>query len=370
MFALAWKNLWQERNRFLISVGTIAAVIFLILVLQGILNGSLIGATKYVDHFSGDLVVMQDGVSNMHMASSLVPKYVEAQIRGMSEVEYIESIFYLPGFVRLPNDKKVFAYFSGIETEGGRLGPWEIIEGRNVSRGDEVIIDESILLTYDVRLGEQVKFLDKELTIVGMARDTGPIINPVVFMPKDKLESLANKQGVFSYAFIWLKDGTNSDAFATKLQDRFPDEINVLSGTELVKSDQEMLGRMSADLVKMIVSITLLTGLVVIVLMLYTITLSKIRDYGIIKAVGGSNIVLLYTALWQGVLLSAAGFFVGLVFAWSAFPMIEYFSPGIGAFLTFSDMLRIFIEIIIVGAIAAFLPVWKMQHIDPMLVFK
>lgn len=352
-------------------MGTVAAVVFLVLTLQGILNGMIAGTTSYIDHLTADVVVMQEGVSNMHMASSLIPALMVSQISGMAEVEKAKGVLYMPGLIKLPSGKKVWGYFGGIEPGDTDVGPWELPMGRNITRGSEVVIDRSILHLYRLKIGDEVEYLDKKLTIVGMAQDTGPLINPIIFIPKDKLASLTKTRGLVSYIFVWPEQGTNSQALISKITEKFgDDDVNVMLKSALSMSDHRMIRKMSADLVQMIVGITFLVGLVVVVLMLYTLTLSKIRDYGIIKAVGGSNFQLMLSALWQGLILSLAGLVIGIGLALGIFPLLESFSPGIGAFMTFSDIITALIAVIVIGAAAAVLPILKIRNIDPLLVFK
>lgn len=370
MFLLAWKNLWQERGRFFIAIGSISVVVFLVLVLNGILNGATLGATSYIDNLKSEIVVMQDGVANMHMASSLIPSSMVSQIRSMKGVKKAEGILYLPGFARVANGKKIFGYFSGIEANDIDVGPWDIVAGRNVVRGKEVVVDKNILKFYGLGLGDKITLLDKKLTIVGASKDTGPLLNPVIFIPKDKLATMTKTQGRVSYIFVWPDAEVDSTALMARISDRFKGDVNVMTVKSLSNSDRVMIGKMSSDLVQIIVYVTLLVGLMVVVLMLYTLTMGKIRDYGIIKAVGGSPNLLMLTALWQGLLLSVIGIGVGILLALVAFPAIEYLSPGIGAFMTIGNVITVLVQFIIVGTIASILPIIQIRKIDPMLVFK
>jgi len=370
MFLLAWKNLWQERSRFFIAVGSVAMVVFLVLVLQGILNGATLGATSYIDNLTSKIVVMQDGVSNMHMASSLISSSMVPQIRSMKGVSKAEGILYLPGFARVSNGKKIFGYFSGIEPNDINVGPWNMVAGRNVVRGKEAVVDKNILKFYGLSIGDKITLLDKDLTIVGASKNTGPLLNPVIFVPKKQLASMTKTQGRVSYIFVWPDAKTNTFELISRISQRFKGDVNVMTVNGLSKSDHVMIGEMSSDLVQIIVYVTLLAGLMVVVLMLYTLTMGKIRDYGIIKAVGGNSKILMLTALWQGLLLSITGLVVGIFLALIAFPAIEYFSPGMGAFITIGNVIIIFVQFVIVGTLASILPIIKILKIDPMLVFK
>jgi len=331
----------------------------------------ILGTTSYVDHLTADIVVMQDGVSNMHMASSFIPAAMVSQLNSLAEVEKAKGFLYVPGLIKLPSGKKIWGYFSGIEPEDREVGPWDLPMGRNVAKGNEVVIDQSILHLYKLNIGDEVEYLDKKLTIVGMAKDTGPLINPIIFIPKDKLAALTKTRGLVSYIFVWPQAGADSRALAARISEKFgANKVNVMTKNELIKSDQVMIRKMSADLVQMIVTVTLLVGLVVVVLMLYTLTLSKIRDYGILKAIGSTNGQLMTIAVWQGLILSLIGLALGAALTLAVFPLIEALSPGIGAFMSLGDIFLTVIAVVIVGGAAAILPIMKIRNVDPLLVFK
>lgn len=70
MWRLAFRNLFQNKARLIISVGGVALALLLSLSLDAILEGIQRQVTTYIDHSDADIFVAQEGVRNMHMASS------------------------------------------------------------------------------------------------------------------------------------------------------------------------------------------------------------------------------------------------------------------------------------------------------------
>ena len=73
MFRLAFRNLTQNRPRFLLSVGGVGLALTLVLFFGAVFNGASSRLTVYIDHAGADVWVSQAGVRNMHMSSSALP---------------------------------------------------------------------------------------------------------------------------------------------------------------------------------------------------------------------------------------------------------------------------------------------------------
>jgi hypothetical protein len=73
MIKLAIRNLFHERTRISISVGGVALAVVLILTLAGVFAGSEEHAVAYIKNQPAPLWLMQSGVENLHMSSSILP---------------------------------------------------------------------------------------------------------------------------------------------------------------------------------------------------------------------------------------------------------------------------------------------------------
>ncbi|MFQ5614582.1 MAG: ABC transporter permease, partial [Anaerolineae bacterium] len=83
MTYLAFRNLFQQKFRLALSIGGVALAVMLIVLLNGFLSGIYAQVTAYLDNTPADLVVAQEGVTNLLSASSLLPANAEDLARGV-----------------------------------------------------------------------------------------------------------------------------------------------------------------------------------------------------------------------------------------------------------------------------------------------
>ena len=82
MIRLAFRNLFQNKARLVISVGGVALALLLILSLDAVFTGVERQVTAYIDSSGADIMVAQSDVRNMHMASSSLPDSVSKESKG------------------------------------------------------------------------------------------------------------------------------------------------------------------------------------------------------------------------------------------------------------------------------------------------
>jgi hypothetical protein len=81
MTRLAFRNLFQNRVRLIISTGGVALALLLILALDAIFTGVEQRITAYIDYSGADIWVSQSDVFNMHMACPRCRHYLPDFVR-------------------------------------------------------------------------------------------------------------------------------------------------------------------------------------------------------------------------------------------------------------------------------------------------
>ena len=95
MLRLAFRNLFQSKARLFISVGGVALALLLILALDAIFAGVQRQVTAYIDYSGADIFVAQEGVRNMHMASSWLSASIGRKVKAVPGVASVTPILYL-----------------------------------------------------------------------------------------------------------------------------------------------------------------------------------------------------------------------------------------------------------------------------------
>src|SRR3970040_208903 len=93
---LGTRTLLRDWVRLVISVGGIGLAILLVLLLDGIREGTVAKSTTYIDHVGADVFVARQGVTNMALAASVVPPEVVGEIQAMAGVRDATAIMRIP----------------------------------------------------------------------------------------------------------------------------------------------------------------------------------------------------------------------------------------------------------------------------------
>ena len=95
MIRLAFRNLFQNKVRLVISVGGVALALLLVLSLDAIFTGVERQVTAYIEHSGADIWVSQADVRNMHMASSSLADSIARKVKVVPGVGSVTPIHYL-----------------------------------------------------------------------------------------------------------------------------------------------------------------------------------------------------------------------------------------------------------------------------------
>jgi len=311
---VARKNLVQEKTRFALSVGGVALAIMLVLILDGFQVGMFRQITSYLDHSEGSLVVAQEGVVNLIGATSLLPLGTSAQVEAVEGVQGVAPI--LSQFVILDlHDKKQPAYLVGYSPELGG-GPWEIVEGREPEVDEEMVFDRVLAERHAIGVGDRVVLMDRSYRIVGLSGGTTSWMTSFLFLRKSAVESLLLSPGATSFLLVVVADGQSPEIIR--------DRISRLSGvdamlkSEVQANDSRLLARFFSAPVRLMTAIAFLVGVLVVGLVIYTATVERQREYGVLKALGARNRLLYKVVLAQAALAALVGTGLGILLARAA----------------------------------------------------
>jgi putative ABC transport system permease protein len=320
---VARKNLVQEKTRLALSVGGVALAIMLVLILDGLLAGMYRQITAYLDHSQASIVVAQEGVENLLGATSLLPPETEARVEAITGVKQVVPI--LSQFVILDlHGKKQPAYLIGYDRELGG-GPWEIVEGRPPRNDKEMVFDQVLAERHGLGLGDLVQVMDRDFRIVGVSGGTVSWMTSFIFLPKTAVEELLRAPGAMSFLLVSLRQGQPPEP----VRDRIArlDDLEVLLKSDMAANDTRLFARFFSAPVRLMTGIAFLVGALVVGLVIYTTTVERQREYGVLKALGARNWLLYRVVLAQAVLAELLGTALGIGAARAASELIMAARP-------------------------------------------
>ena len=309
--SLARRNLFQDKTRLALSIGGVALAVTLILIMNGFLAGMNRQITAYLDHSPGSIIVAQEDVVNLLGSTSLLPDGIiqkSETIRGVNEAIPILSQFIILDL----HEKKQPAYMIGYDPhEGG--GPWQLIAGREPRSKREMVFDRVLAERHGLKLGDQVEVMGKDFTIVGLSNGTTSWMTSFFFVRKEDAETLLLAPGATSFLLLTTRDKANLDDILPRLNNL--SGVNALTKREMAANDLKLFSRVFSAPLKLMVGIAFLVGAMIVGLIIYTATVERQREYGVIKAIGAKNRFLYRIVLTQALFASVAGSSLGVLLA-------------------------------------------------------
>ncbi len=363
---LAWRNLIQDRTRLALSVLGVALAILLILLLQGFLRGMFRQIAAYLEHSPGRIVVAQDGVVNLLGATSLLPQGAAEAVASMDGVERVAPI--LSQFVILDlHGKKQPAYLVGYDPDLGG-GPWEMAEGRQPQADDEVVMDGVLAQRHDLRLGDRFTIMDREFTIVGLSQGTTSWMTSFLFVRTPAAEALVRSPGATSFLLVSTDSGQDVQAIRDRLGGITGTQA--LLTTDMIANDSRLFGRVFSAPIRLMAGIAFLVGTLVVGLVIYTATVERRREYGVLKAVGAPNRVLMSVVALQALVASAAGSLGGVALALTSARVIMRLRPQFLILLEPTAVGGAIAAGLLMAVLAALLPARILGNMPPAEVFR
>ena len=160
---------------------------------------------------------------------------------------------------------------------------------------------------------------------------------------------------------------------ATELAQRVAAAIpgdTVQTRAQFANEEAALVKDMSADLMQIMSIIGLLIALAVIGLTLFTLTLAKLREHAIVKALGGRTRRLAVVILTQAAWSVGLAVITATVLAIGLGRVVERVSPAITIAIEPGSVERVAIAALIVGAVGAIIPLRRVATVDPASAFR
>ena len=374
MISIARKNLFQDKGRFLISIGGVAFAVLLILVLQGLYQGWDEKITVYIDSVDSDLWVVKEGTQDMFHTLSIIPEVdlfgenIENKIRETEGVKRVDKLFGR-GIMAEINEEKTMMMVMGFDTETRIGGPAKMLEGNEKPEEQEIIIDKVFAKNNDFKIGDEVRIADRLEKIVGISEGGDMAMAQTAFVSIDEAKKLFEFEGVVNYYLVKVNKEVDINKVGGEIENKI-DGVEVLSKSKFAKNNKKIVLSSFLPILFILVIIGFIIGVVVIGLTIYTLTVEKTREFGILKAIGASNGKLYRIVFTQSLISSIVGFVLGALLSYLVAYVAENFVPEFVTSIRLFDIAWVFGATVLMGIVASGIPIKKIAKIDPAIVFK
>jgi putative ABC transport system permease protein len=205
------------------------------------------------------------------------------------------------------------------------------------------------------------------LRVVGLSAGGTSITNTTTFVDRAEFERIHSDQT--SYVLVRADDDRDPAAVAAGLRTALP-EATVQTREEFAASEARVVTDMSADLLRLMSTIGLLIALAVIALGLMGATLSRVRDFAVLKALGSTTRRLIgavvVQVLWTITLAVGVAVAAAFVLAW----LIPLAAPTVQIVVTVPAAARTTALALLVGLAAAVWPLRRIASVDAATAFR
>lgn len=374
MLLVARKNLFSEKTRLAISIGGVALSVFLIGILLSLYRGWDQQVGSFVEQVPADLWVASDGTTDFAQSASILPQELGTQISFVPDVQTVSPLIVRPMEVSRELDPPTDTFdlqLVGYDPKIAIGGPLRIVEGKLTPGPGEIIVDEQMHKRHNVSIGDRLVRGTNTLTVVGYSAGGDFVYTQVGFVTIDTaIDFLGlNPQGQRTFFVIKLKPGTNVQSAAARLEQATPGVKFIEPKAFAHETRKRILGNILPILIVVLI-ISFIVGLAVAGLTIYTATVEKAREYGILKAEGFTNPYLYRVVFEQSLVTGLLGFLIGAGLTFIVAPFAQDSVPQFVVFIRWQDISGVAGATLLMSLLAAYIPIRRMTSIDPVTVFK
>ncbi|MCG2589574.1 ABC transporter permease [Rhodohalobacter sulfatireducens] len=397
-FNLAWRNIWRNKRRTIITILSIVVAVFLASVMRSMQEGQYTDMIENtVGTFSGYIQIHADDywddktLDNTLVATDSVYSKIQAEESVRAVVPRLESFALAAG---QNQSRPAMVMGVDIEAERNLSDPEKRIQsGSYFGKNDErsVIIGTELMQRLDVQLGDSLVLIGqgfRGMSATGLYEVKGTIAFPnpqlnrnLVMMPIETAQYFLAAEDRLTALSIILDDTEQVDRTVSNLQSKFSDDYEVMSWETMMPELTQTIeaDRGSGLIMIFILYIVVGFGILGTVLMMIT---ERTYEFGVMISVGtprlAITLMLGIEILLMALVGTAAGIVVSIPIAWyfnvnpiqfSGDIAAVYQSYGLEAVLQFSMEPVVFysqaITVFIITLVFSLLPLIKASRLNP-----
>jgi len=394
MMDLAVRDIRRHVGKFIATIVGVAMLLAIVLVMNGIYQGNIADGVWLIDNTETDLWVVERGRGGPFNESSRIPLDSYRSVAATPGVQQASPLVIYSAQRDLADREQQFTVI-GFDVFGGLGGPRGIVRGRGIKAPHyEMVADRKLGLA----LGDRVALGTHEYTVVGITQgavDSGG--NPLVYLSLPDAQEvqfqqdnraltasratglkrleragiageqanrvlplLSSSGDTVNAVLVRLAPGADGDRVAQHIRDWL--YFNVYTTAEERNLMLEgRLKRMSAVL-GLFRALLVIVSIVIIALIVYVLTIEKIKSIATLKLVGAPNWVIVRLILEQSLALTLASF----AFAYGLRELIAPVFPGTLSFLA-QETAATFAIMLAGGVLASLMAIWHALRTPPQL---
>lgn len=368
MILLAARNLLSEKMRFAFSAAGIGLAVFLITVLLAIFQGWNNKVGGFVSEVDADIWIARAGTTDFINAASILPGDMGEELRSRDDVSAVYPMIVRPMAFEKDGDK-VEIHLIGYDVESGIGGPAKIVKGVGEPTGNEIVIDEVLAKISGVSIGDELQSSGMTLKVIGIASGGNFAFTQAGFVAEDTAAELLGMGDLVTFWLVNLNEGADVVAVSDDIASTTPG-VEVFTSEEFASATRHRILDNVLPILFLIVGLAFVVGIAITSLTIYTATIERAREFGIMKAIGFDNRDLYSLVVMQSVITGAIGFVFGVALTLLLSATIDLAMPAFVMLVRPLDVLLVLLCTVFMAAAAAIVPARHVGGVDPAIAFK
>lgn len=386
MLSISLKMLFGDRGKYLGIITGIALASLIMIQQPGILISILSHTYSFISDINlPDIWVMDPKVKFIEDSKPLLDTQLY-QVRGVQGVEWAMPLYKGQQRVRLDNGETVGSIVIGLDDATLIGGPAVMLQGRlaDLRLPDSVIVNEDGARgrlakpaatpggkSIPLKIGDVLEINDKRATVVGIARGTPTFQSqPILYTTYTRAENYAlSERKLLSFILVKAKAGESPEAVARRISRQTG--LAAYTAEEFKDKSLEYFLNNTNILVNFgfVVIIGFIVGAAVTGQIFYNFTLDNLRYFGVYKAMGTTDRLLLRMIMLQALLVGFIGFGLGAGIC-GVFAAATLHSNDLTMHLNWQLLLGSGTAVLLIVVLAALFSIRKVLKLEPAEVFK
>ena len=377
MINLAEKDIRHTFGKFIVTAMGVGMLLGIVLIMIGVYRGMIVDAKVLLDDLNVDLWVVQDDTLGPFAEASRVHEDLKDSVYVIDGVKKTAGLTFQN--LQLPaSSKPVRVVAVGFDPFGSvdPINPERVIAGRGLERDHyEIVVSDNI----GFKIGEEILIGRNNYKVVGMTHGTvSSGGDPLVYVSlkdaqelqfsysndrirSDRARGIKDTSGnmpMVNTVVATVRQGYSIDEVAQNIRDGLHKSVYTREGQKDILT-KNLIERASKQ-IGMFTAILVLVSTIIIALIIYTMTLEKMKEISIMKLIGIPNSMIIKMIVQETVLLGFLAFIFGNIFShliYTKFPK--------RVVLEIPDAFMLFIVVIIASILASIIGIRKVIHADP-----
>ena len=377
MVPIARRNLLVEKTRFAVAVGGVAFAVFLIVLIQSLFMGFRNSAGALIENLPFQLWVVQDGTFDLYHSTSILPSEYADRLQDVPGVAYSQRIMGRQMLVEVGGEEErefLFAFDQALGREEVAAGfprssePAPRLRELGALPGPgQLVVSKSLARKHDIRIGERLSVGEQQFTVSGTT-DEEAGFRFFSFLNYQDARLLFGLNSSANYISVVLDEGADAEQVAARIEETLPG-VDVLGRREFAERSRAEIDAFT-PILAVVLSIGFVVGAAVISLTIYTATIEKARDFGVLKALGASRWYLYRIVTFQSLAVGFLGFAAGVPLAIGVSRLTTSIVPEFVTLFQPLAMAGVLGVVLLMSLVSSLLPVHRIGRIDPAMVFR